>query len=76
MLIDATDVDAVPTAAARITDNAAFKPLVVSSGIYRLMWDLAKSDIRALRSRFAAAAHMLHCRIMCTRTLMFEHRMP
>ena len=45
VLIDATDVGAVPTAAARFIDNAAFKPLVISSGVYRLMWDLAKSDI-------------------------------
>ena len=45
VLIDATDVGAVPTAAARFIDNAAFKPLVISSGVYRLMWDLAKSDL-------------------------------
>ena len=45
VLIDATDVSAVPAAAARFNDNAAFKPLVVSSGVYRLMWDLAKSDL-------------------------------
>src|SRR5215207_8364212 len=42
VLIDATDVNAVPAAAARFTDNAAIKPLVVTSGVYRLMWDLAK----------------------------------
>ncbi|MGY3616956.1 hypothetical protein [Bradyrhizobium sp. USDA 10063] len=45
VLIDATDVEAVPTAAALVTDNAAYKPLVVSSGTYRLMWDLAKGDL-------------------------------
>jgi hypothetical protein len=45
VLIDATHVDAVVPAAARFTDNVAFKPLVVSSGVYHLMWDLAKSDI-------------------------------
>ncbi|MGE9009093.1 hypothetical protein ACO2JO_10960 [Leptospira interrogans] len=45
VLIDATDVSAVPAAAARFKDNAAIKPLVVTSGIYRLMWDLAKSDL-------------------------------
>jgi hypothetical protein len=45
VLIDATDVNAVAPAAARINDNAAFKPLVVSHGVYRLMWDLAKSDL-------------------------------
>ena len=32
-------------AAPRFTDNAALKPLVVSSGVYRLMWDIARSDI-------------------------------
>ena len=45
VLIDATDVNAVPPAAARFTDNAAFKPLAITSGVYRLMWDVAKSDI-------------------------------
>jgi hypothetical protein len=45
VLIDATDVGVVPAAAARINDNAAIKPLVVTSGVYRLMWDLAKSDL-------------------------------
>ncbi|MET3840271.1 DUF4286 family protein [Bradyrhizobium sp. OAE829] len=45
VLIDATDVGAVPAAAARFKDNAAIKPLVVTSGVYRLMWDLAKSDL-------------------------------
>ncbi|WGS22249.1 MULTISPECIES: DUF4286 family protein [unclassified Bradyrhizobium] len=45
VLIDATDVDAVPAAAARIIDNAALKPLVVTNGVYRLLWDLAKSDL-------------------------------
>ena len=45
VLIDATDVNAVPAAAARFNDNAVFKPLVVSSGVYRLMWDIAKSDL-------------------------------
>ncbi|QPF83420.1 hypothetical protein IC762_27475 [Bradyrhizobium genosp. L] len=45
VLIDATEPGTVPSAAARITDNAAFKPLVVTSGVYRLLWDLAKSDL-------------------------------
>jgi len=45
VLIDATDVSAVPVAAARISENAAFKPLVISSGVYNLMWDIAKSDL-------------------------------
>ena len=42
VLIDATDVNAVPAAAARF---AAFKSQTVSSGVYRLMFDLAKSDL-------------------------------
>jgi hypothetical protein len=47
VLIDATGVAAVSGAlASRFSDVAAFKPsILVSSGIYRLMWDLAKSDI-------------------------------
>ncbi|OKO68924.1 DUF4286 family protein [Bradyrhizobium sp. NAS96.2] len=45
VLIDATDVNAVPAAAAIITGNAALKPLVVTSGVYRLLWDIAKSDL-------------------------------
>ena len=45
VMIDATEVNAVPAAAARFNDNAALKPLLVSSGVYRLMWDLAKSDL-------------------------------
>jgi hypothetical protein len=42
VLIDATDVSAVPAAAARF---AAFQSETVSSGVYRLMWDLVKSDL-------------------------------
>jgi hypothetical protein len=45
VLIDATDVNAVPVAVARFNDNAVFKPLLISSGVYRLMWDIAKSDL-------------------------------
>src|SRR4051812_37741684 len=44
-LIDGTGVDAVATAMPRISGDAALKPLIVSSGIYLLMFDLAKSDI-------------------------------
>ncbi len=45
VLIDATDVDAIPPAiAARL---GGFKTAVISTGIYRLMWDLAKSDLPA-----------------------------
>lgn len=42
VLIDATDVNAVPAAAARF---AAFKAETVSSGVYRLLWDIGKSDL-------------------------------
>ena len=45
MLIDATDVGALPAAMLRFSGNIALKPLTISSGVYRLMWDLAKSDI-------------------------------
>jgi hypothetical protein len=45
VLIDATEIGAVPAAMLRFSSNAAVKPLIISSGIYRLMWDLAKSDI-------------------------------
>jgi hypothetical protein len=45
VLIDGTDVNAIPSAIALVTANTAFKPLLVSSGIYRLMWDLAKADL-------------------------------
>src|SRR4051812_36235521 len=47
VLIDATDVNAVPAAVARIAENVAFKSLVISSGVYRLMWDIAKSDLKS-----------------------------
>jgi hypothetical protein len=42
VLIDATHVNAVPPATARF---AAFKAETVSSGVYTLMWDIAKSDL-------------------------------
>ena len=45
VLIDATDVDAVPAAAALVKDNAAFKPLVVSHGVYRALCDPGESDL-------------------------------
>jgi hypothetical protein len=47
VLIDATGVDAVAPAAARVTDNIALKPLVVTNGVYHLMWDIAKGDLGA-----------------------------
>ena len=45
VLIDATDVGAVLPVAARFSDNAALKPLLITSGVYRLMWDVAKGDL-------------------------------
>src|SRR6267142_1025016 len=45
VLIDATDVGALPAAMLRFSGNIALKALTISSGVYRLMWDLAKSDI-------------------------------
>ena len=47
VLIDATSVHAVPQAMSRIVDNAAIRPLVVTNGIYRLLFDLGKSDLPA-----------------------------
>jgi hypothetical protein len=46
-LIDATDVNAASAAVALLVDGAPFRSAVISAGIYRLMWDLAKSDIPA-----------------------------
>ena len=46
MLIDATDVKTISAAlAARLGNNTALKPAVISTGVYNLVWDLAKSDI-------------------------------
>ena len=45
ILIDATDVTPADVAVRKLTDNIAFRPMVVSSGTYRLLWDIAKSDI-------------------------------
>lgn len=45
VLIDGTGVNAIPAAAARFTNHAALNPLVISSGVYKLMWDLAKGEI-------------------------------
>ena len=44
-LIDATSAEAVPAAASRIADNAALKPLVITNGVYRLLFDVSKSDL-------------------------------
>jgi hypothetical protein len=46
VLIDGTDVSAISAViAARFADSAPIKPAVISTGVYKLMWDLAKSDI-------------------------------
>ena len=45
ILIDATGVTPADVALRKLTDNIAFKPMVVSSGSYRLLWDIAKADI-------------------------------
>ena len=45
VLIDGTDVGAVAATMLRFSGNIALKPLIISSGVYRLMWDLGKSDI-------------------------------
>ena len=45
ILIDAMDVAPAEAATRRVADNIAFKPMVISSGIYRLLWDIAKADI-------------------------------
>jgi hypothetical protein len=48
VLIDATNVNAASTAiATRLADGTVLKSAVISSGIYRLMWDLAKNDLPA-----------------------------
>jgi hypothetical protein len=49
VLIDGTHVNAISTAiAARFTGPAAFEwGTQISAGVYNLMWDLAKSDIRS-----------------------------
>ncbi len=45
VLIDGTDIAAIEAAIAACT--AALTSAVISTGVYRLMWDLAKSDISA-----------------------------
>jgi hypothetical protein len=46
VLIDATGVDAIPAAiAARLGDSTTFRSAFISSGIYQLMWDIAKNDL-------------------------------
>jgi hypothetical protein len=49
VLVDGTHVDAISAIPAnRFTDAAAKTSAVISTGIYNLMWDLAKSDIPAI----------------------------
>ncbi len=45
ILIDATDVAPAHATMTRLIDNVAIKPMVISSGAYRLLWDIAKADI-------------------------------
>ena len=45
VLIDATDVVPARAATMRLTDNIAFKPLIISSSVYRLLCDIATADI-------------------------------
>ena len=45
VLIEGTAVEAVSATMPRFSSNAAMKPPIISSAVYRLMWDLAKSDI-------------------------------
>jgi hypothetical protein len=48
VLIDANDVQAADLALSLLIDkDAAFRSAVISSGTYRLTWDLSKSDIPA-----------------------------
>jgi hypothetical protein len=48
VLIDATDAEAVSAAISALFANSeSLKSSTISTGIYRLMWDLAKSDIPA-----------------------------
>jgi hypothetical protein len=44
-LIDATDVTPAHAAVRDLTDDAGFKSEVISTGVYRLMWDIARADI-------------------------------
>jgi hypothetical protein len=51
VLIDATDVKAIAAATARLEDIPAFKSAVISTGVYDLMWDLAKGDLSPKAAR-------------------------
>ncbi len=45
VLIDGTDVKAVSAAITARLGDAAVQSAAISTGLYRLMWDLAKSDL-------------------------------
>jgi len=46
VLIDGTDVNAVSALIAARFEDASLRPAeTISTGVYNLMWDLAKSDI-------------------------------
>lgn len=47
VLIDATDANAAATATTALTKDVRLTPAVISSGIYRLLWDISKSDLPA-----------------------------
>jgi len=47
VLIDVTDVNAASRATVLLAGGASTNSKVISGGIYRLMWDLAKGDIPA-----------------------------
>jgi hypothetical protein len=53
ILIDGTHVNAIlAVLAARFAEPAGFRPAtVIATGVYNLMWDLAKSDIPSLEPR-------------------------
>jgi hypothetical protein len=45
VLVDGTDLTAVSAAITARLGDAAIKSAVISTGLYRLMWDLAKRDL-------------------------------
>ena len=45
VLVDGTDVKAVSAAVTARLGDAAIKSAVISTGLYHLMWDLAKGDL-------------------------------
>jgi len=47
ILIDATELNSARAPMIDLIGNAAFKPMVISSGSYRLLWDISKGEIQA-----------------------------